>query len=157
MIGWFGCAMLCYVTPKEHLGLPNRDDVKVGVITYKIAAHASDLGKGHPAAKLRDDALSRARFEFRWEDQFNLSLDPETAKLFHDATLPKDAHKVAHFCSMCGPKFCSMKITADVREYAAKLNDKEIGMAAMSDKFKEMGGQVYLDAEKVKESNKTLG
>ncbi|OYX51562.1 MAG: phosphomethylpyrimidine synthase [Alphaproteobacteria bacterium 32-64-14] len=124
MIGWFGTSMLCYVTPKEHLGLPDRDDVKVGVITYKIAAHAADLAKGHPAAKLRDDALSRARFEFRWEDQFNLSLDPETAQKFHDATLPKDAHKVAHFCSMCGPKFCSMKITADVREYAAKLNDK---------------------------------
>ncbi len=124
MIGWFGTSMLCYVTPKEHLGLPDRDDVKVGVITYKIAAHAADLAKGHPSAKLRDDALSRARFEFRWEDQFNLSLDPETAQKFHDATLPKDAHKVAHFCSMCGPKFCSMKITADVREYAAKLNDR---------------------------------
>ncbi len=118
MIGWFGTAMLCYVTPKEHLGLPDRDDVKVGVITYKIAAHAADLAKGHPAAKLRDDALSRARFEFRWEDQFNLSLDPETAKDFHDATLPKDAHKTAHFCSMCGPKFCSMKITQDIRDAA---------------------------------------
>jgi phosphomethylpyrimidine synthase len=123
MIGWFGCAMLCYVTPKEHLGLPNRDDVKVGVITYKIAAHAADLAKGHPAAQLRDDALSRARFDFRWEDQFNLGLDPETARAFHDETLPKDAHKVAHFCSMCGPKFCSMKITQDVRDYAATLND----------------------------------
>ena len=143
-IGWFGTAMLCYVTPKEHLGLPDRDDVKVGVITYKIAAHAADLAKGHPAAKLRDDALSRARFEFRWEDQFNLSLDPETAQKFHDATLPKDAHKVAHFCSMCGPKFCSMKITADVREYAAKLNDKEIGMADMSAKFAEVGKELYV-------------
>src|SRR5712671_1154004 len=167
MIGWFGCAMLCYVTPKEHLGLPNRDDVKVGVITYKIAAHASDLGKGHPAAQLRDDALSRARFDFRWEDQFNLGLDPETARSFHDETLPKDAHKVAHFCSMCGPKFCSMKITQDVRDYAATLNDPasvgmsvngtiEDGMAAMSAKFKEMGSNVYLDAEKVKESNRVL-
>src|SRR6266849_1091509 len=167
MIGWFGCAMLCYVTPKEHLGLPNRDDVKTGVITYKIAAHASDLGKGHPAAQLRDDALSRARFDFRWEDQFNLSLDPETARAFHDETLPKEAHKVAHFCSMCGPKFCSMKITQDVRDYAATLNDPtgvgmsvsgtiEDGMAAMSQKFKEMGSNVYLDAEKVKESNRTL-
>src|SRR5467141_2044938 len=125
MIGWFGCAMLCYVTPKEHLGLPDRNDVKVGVITYKIAAHASDLGKGHPAAQLRDDALSRARFDFRWEDQFNLGLDPETARSFHDETLPKDAHKVAHFCSMCGPKFCSMKITQDVRDYAATLNDPD--------------------------------
>src|SRR5271166_5812720 len=167
MIGWFGCAMLCYVTPKEHLGLPNRDDVKTGVITYKIAAHASDLGKGHPAAQLRDDALSRARFDFRWEDQFNLGLDPETARAYHDETLPKEAHKVAHFCSMCGPKFCSMKITQDVRDYAATLNDPaavgmsmsgviEDGMATMSAKFKEMGAQVYLDAEKVKESNRVL-
>ncbi len=122
MIGWFGCAMLCYVTPKEHLGLPNRDDVKTGVITYRIAAHAADLAKGHPAAQLRDDALSKARFEFRWEDQFNIGLDPDTARSFHDETLPKDAHKVAHFCSMCGPKFCSMKITQDVRDYAATLN-----------------------------------
>jgi phosphomethylpyrimidine synthase len=144
MIGWFGTSMLCYVTPKEHLGLPDRDDVKVGVITYKIAAHAADLAKGHPAAKLRDDALSRARFEFRWEDQFNLSLDPETAQKFHDATLPKDAHKVAHFCSMCGPKFCSMKITADVREYAAKLNDQKVGMADMSAKFAEVGKELYV-------------
>jgi phosphomethylpyrimidine synthase len=118
--------------------------VKVGVITYKIAAHAADLAKGHPAAKLRDDALSRARFEFRWEDQFNLSLDPETAKLFHDATLPKDAHKVAHFCSMCGPKFCSMKITQDVRDYAAKLNDQQMGMADMSAKFAAVGGELYV-------------
>ncbi len=144
MIGWFGTSMLCYVTPKEHLGLPDRDDVKVGVITYKIAAHAADLAKGHPAAKLRDDALSRARFEFRWEDQFNLSLDPETAKLFHDATLPKDAHKVAHFCSMCGPKFCSMKISQDVRDHAAKLNDQSLGFAEMNEKFKQVGGELYV-------------
>ncbi len=138
MIGWFGTAMLCYVTPKEHLGLPNRDDVKVGVITYKIAAHAADLAKGHPAAKLRDDALSRARFEFRWEDQFNLSLDPETARLYHDETLPKEAHKVAHFCSMCGPKFCSMRISHDIRAEAQKE-----GMAAMAEKFRE-GGDLYM-------------
>ena len=146
MIGWFGTSMLCYVTPKEHLGLPNRDDVKTGVITYKIAAHAADLAKGHPAAQLRDDALSRARFDFRWQDQFNLSLDPDTATSFHDETLPKDAHKVAHFCSMCGPKFCSMKITQDVRDYAATLNDKELGMADMSEKFREMGGELYIEA-----------
>jgi phosphomethylpyrimidine synthase len=119
MIGWFGCAMLCYVTPKEHLGLPNKDDVKTGIITYKIAAHAADLAKGHPGAQLRDNALSKARFEFRWEDQFSLGLDPDTARSFHDETLPKDSAKVAHFCSMCGPKFCSMKITQDVRDYAA--------------------------------------
>ena len=125
MIGWFGTAMLCYVTPKEHLGLPDRNDVKDGVIAYKIAAHAADLAKGHPAAQLRDDAISRARFEFRWVDQFNLSLDPDTARSYHDETLPKEAHKVAHFCSMCGPKFCSMKITADVRDYAAGLTDNE--------------------------------
>ena len=127
MIGWFGTAMLCYVTPKEHLGLPNRDDVKVGVITYRIAAHAADLAKGHPAAQLRDDAVSQARFDFRWEDQFNLSLDPDTARSYHDETLPKEAHKVAHFCSMCGPKFCSMKITQDVRDYAATLNEARRG------------------------------
>ncbi len=164
MIGWFGCAMLCYVTPKEHLGLPDRDDVKVGVITYKIAAHAADLAKGHPAAQLRDDALSRARFDFRWEDQFNLGLDPDTAREMHDATLPKDAHKVAHFCSMCGPKFCSMKITQDVRDYAAKQNAgvpdmaaAQAGMDEMSKKFKDMGGEIYHDAEKVKASNRTLG
>ncbi len=156
MIGWFGCAMLCYVTPKEHLGLPNRDDVKTGVITYKIAAHAADLAKGHPAAQLRDDALSRARFDFRWEDQFNLGLDPDTARDFHDETLPKDAHKVAHFCSMCGPKFCSMKITQDVRDYAATLIDKESGMAQMSERFKALGEQVYVAADAVKESNKAL-
>ena len=125
MIGWFGTAMLCYVTPKEHLGLPDRDDVKTGVITYRIAAHAADLAKGHPAAKLRDDAVSRARFEFRWEDQFNLSLDPDTARRFHDETLPKDAHKVAHFCSMCGPKFCSMKITQDLRADAERMAGME--------------------------------
>jgi phosphomethylpyrimidine synthase len=121
MIGWFGCAMLCYVTPKEHLGLPNKDDVKTGIITYKIAAHAADLAKGHPGAQIRDNALSKARFEFRWEDQFNLGLDPDTARAFHDETLPKESAKVAHFCSMCGPKFCSMKITQEVREYAANL------------------------------------
>jgi phosphomethylpyrimidine synthase len=158
MIGWFGTAMLCYVTPKEHLGLPDRNDVKDGVIAYKIAAHASDLAKGHPAAQLRDDALSRARFDFRWIDQFHLSLDPDTALKYHDETLPKDAHKVAHFCSMCGPKFCSMKITQDVRDYAATLNDKEQGMADMSKKFIDMGAQVYVDkAEAVKEANKALG
>ena len=166
MIGWFGTAMLCYVTPKEHLGLPDRDDVKEGVIAYKIAAHAADLAKGHPAAQLRDDALSRARFEFRWVDQFNLSLDPATAREYHDETLPKEAHKVAHFCSMCGPKFCSMKITADVRHYAATLTDNEkaalypdaaqTGMAEMSEKFKAMGSEVYVDAEMVKEGNKAL-
>ena len=149
MIGWFGTAMLCYVTPKEHLGLPNRKDVQDGVIAYKIAAHAADLAKGHPAAQLRDDALSRARFEFRWEDQFNLSLDPDTARSMHDETMPKDAHKVAHFCSMCGPKFCSMEITQQVRDYAAKLNETpemaaKAGMAEMSEKFKEMGAQVYV-------------
>jgi phosphomethylpyrimidine synthase len=143
MIGWFGTAMLCYVTPKEHLGLPNRDDVKAGVIAYRIAAHAADLAKGHPAAQMRDDALSRARFDFRWRDQFNLSLDPETAEAFHDETLPAEGAKVAHFCSMCGPKFCSMKITQDVRDYAARLNDKESGMEEMAKKFREGGGRIY--------------
>jgi phosphomethylpyrimidine synthase len=138
MIGWFGTAMLCYVTPKEHLGLPDRNDVKTGVITYKIAAHAADLAKGHPAAQARDDALSRARFEFRWEDQFNLSLDPETARDFHDQTLPKEAHKVAHFCSMCGPKFCSMKISQDIRTEAQKE-----GMEAMAKKYRQ-GGDLYM-------------
>ncbi|MGP1274621.1 MAG: phosphomethylpyrimidine synthase ThiC [Caulobacterales bacterium] len=152
MIGWFGTAMLCYVTPKEHLGLPDRNDVKTGVITYKIAAHAADLAKGHPAAKLRDDALSRARFEFRWEDQFNLSLDPDTARDFHDQTLPKEAHKVAHFCSMCGPKFCSMKITQDIRDQfgtarAPNEAEAEQGMAEMSEKFRELGGEVYVEKE----------
>ncbi|SFI68584.1 phosphomethylpyrimidine synthase ThiC [Celeribacter neptunius] len=141
MIGWFGTAMLCYVTPKEHLGLPDRDDVKVGVITYKIAAHAADLAKGHPAAQIRDDALSRARFEFRWEDQFNLSLDPDTARSMHDETLPKEAHKVAHFCSMCGPKFCSMRISHDIRAEAQKD-----GMAKMAEKFRE-GGKLYIPLE----------
>ncbi|MGZ0707380.1 phosphomethylpyrimidine synthase ThiC [Coraliomargarita sp. W4R53] len=149
MIGWYGCAMLCYVTPKEHLGLPNKDDVREGVITYKIAAHAADLGKGHPAAQYRDNALSKARFEFRWEDQFSLSLDPEKAKSFHDETLPQDSAKTAHFCSMCGPNFCSMKITEDVRAYAAQLgvSEKEAlekGMEEKSAEFKEKGGEVYL-------------
>ena len=154
MIGWFGTAMLCYVTPKEHLGLPDRDDVKVGVVTYKLAAHAADLAKGHPAAKLRDDALSRARFEFRWRDQFNLSLDPDTAEQYHDQTLPAEGAKTAHFCSMCGPKFCSMKITQEVRDFASKQNAgaetflaAEQGMAAMSEKFREKGGEIYLPAE----------
>ena len=149
MIGWFGTAMLCYVTPKEHLGLPNREDVRQGVITYKIAAHAADLAKGHPGAQHRDDALSKARFEFRWEDQFNLALDPETARSFHDETLPADGAKVAHFCSMCGPKFCSMKITQEVREYAAKkeLEGKEAllkGMTEKSTEFTEKGSEIYL-------------
>jgi len=138
MIGWFGCAMLCYVTPKEHLGLPNRDDVKVGVITYKLAAHAADLAKGHPGAQYRDNALSKARFEFRWEDQFNLSLDPETARSYHDETLPADGAKVAHFCSMCGPKFCSMKITQEIRESAEK------GMLDKSQEFIEKGKEIYI-------------
>jgi len=155
MIGWFGTAMLCYVTPKEHLGLPDRDDVKVGVVTYKLAAHAADLAKGHPAAKLRDDALSRARFEFRWRDQFNLSLDPDTAEQYHDQTLPAEGAKTAHFCSMCGPKFCSMKITQEVRDFAARQNasadtflaaDAAAGMKAMSDRFREQGGEIYLPA-----------
>jgi len=140
MIGWFGTAMLCYVTPKEHLGLPNRDDVKAGVITYRIAAHAADLAKGHPAARLRDDAVSRARFDFRWEDQFNLALDPDTARAFHDETLPKEAHKVAHFCSMCGPKFCSMRITQDLRVEAERL----AGMEEKSREFRERGSELYV-------------
>ena len=174
MIGWYGTAMLCYVTPKEHLGLPDRDDVKVGVVTYKLAAHAADLAKGHPAAQMRDDALSRARFEFRWRDQFNLSLDPDTAEHYHDQTLPAEGAKTAHFCSMCGPKFCSMKITQEVRDFAAKQNapadtflaadvdqtdanraifakgthaDAEKGMADMSEKFREKGSEIYLPAE----------
>jgi phosphomethylpyrimidine synthase len=170
MIGWFGTAMLCYVTPKEHLGLPDRDDVKVGVVTYKLAAHAADLAKGHPAARLHDDALSRARFEFRWRDQFNLSLDPDTAEAFHDQTLPAEGAKTAHFCSMCGPKFCSMKITQEVREFArlqeqgapvpalsldgrgqddasaSTQSDPEAGMAEMSKRFHEVGGEIYLPA-----------
>jgi phosphomethylpyrimidine synthase len=161
MIGWFGCAMLCYVTPKEHLGLPDKQDVKDGLMAYKIAAHAADLGKGHPGAQLRDNALSKARFEFRWEDQFNLGLDPETARAFHDETLPKESGKVAHFCSMCGPKFCSMKITQEVREYAAGLeagqaapavseSDQEVldnaikaGMEEMADQYNRTGRQLY--------------
>jgi len=148
MIGWYGCAMLCYVTPKEHLGLPDKDDVKAGVITYKIAAHAADLAKGHPGAQERDNALSKARFEFRWKDQFNLSLDPTTAKSFHDETLPQDSAKVAHFCSMCGPQFCSMKITQDVRDYAAKLelDEKaalERGLEEKSKEFKDKGSEIY--------------
>ena len=161
MIGWFGTAMLCYVTPKEHLGLPDRDDVKVGVVTYKLAAHAADLAKGHPAARERDDALSKARFEFRWRDQFNLSLDPDTAEQYHDQTLPAEGAKSAHFCSMCGPKFCSMKITQEVRDFAARQNagagsflaasavdeaEAEQGMAEMSAKFREVGGQLYVGA-----------
>ncbi|WP_321348454.1 phosphomethylpyrimidine synthase ThiC [Halopseudomonas oceani] len=149
MIGWFGCAMLCYVTPKEHLGLPNRDDVKTGIITYKIAAHAADLAKGHPGAQIRDNALSKARFEFRWEDQFNLGLDPDTARAYHDETLPKESAKVAHFCSMCGPKFCSMKITQEVREYAAEQRIAAVdlaveeGMKAKSEEFRTTGSQLY--------------
>ena len=160
MIGWYGCAMLCYVTPKEHLGLPNKKDVKDGIITYKIAAHAADLAKGHPGAQLRDNALSKARFEFRWEDQFNLALDPDTAREFHDETLPKEAHKVAHFCSMCGPKFCSMKITQDVRDYAdaleagtlasgadgaagATVTDAAAGMAEKAAEFRQQGAEIY--------------
>jgi phosphomethylpyrimidine synthase len=146
MIGWFGTAMLCYVTPKEHLGLPDRRDVKDGVIAYKIAAHAADLAKGHPAARLWDDALSRARFEFRWEDQFNLGLDPETAREFHDESLPKEAHKTAHFCSMCGPKFCSMKISQDIRDAANAQNDvADAGMAEMAQKFREGGSEIYVE------------
>ncbi len=141
MIGWFGTSMLCYVTPKEHLGLPNRDDVKIGVVTYKLAAHAADLGKGHPGAQIRDDAVSKARFDFRWRDQFHLSLDPDTALSFHDETLPAEGAKRAHFCSMCGPKFCSMKITADIRAAAAA------GMAEKSDEFRAMGGEIYLENE----------
>jgi phosphomethylpyrimidine synthase len=147
MIGWFGTAMLCYVTPKEHLGLPDREDVKQGVIAYKIAAHAADLAKGHPSARFWDDALSRARFEFRWEDQFNLGLDPETARTFHDETLPKEAHKVAHFCSMCGPKFCSMKISQEIRDAAAGQNAVAEGLAEMAEKFKEAGGEIYVEAK----------
>ena len=135
------------MTPKEHLRLPNRDDVKAGVIAYRIAAHAADLAKGHPAAVARDDALSKARFEFRWEDQFNLSLDPDTARSYHDETLPREAHKLAHFCSMCGPKFCSMEITQQVRDYAAKLAEKERGMAEMSERFLASGAEVYVTEE----------
>ncbi|EDL51789.1 thiamine biosynthesis protein ThiC [Vibrio mediterranei AK1] len=154
MIGWYGCAMLCYVTPKEHLGLPNKDDVKTGLITYKLAAHAADLAKGHPGAQIRDNALSKARFEFRWEDQFNLSLDPDTARQFHDETLPQESGKVAHFCSMCGPKFCSMKISQEVREYAKELQGAESidikliddpleGMRQKSKEFRATGAELY--------------
>ncbi|MGZ8364142.1 MAG: phosphomethylpyrimidine synthase ThiC, partial [Caulobacteraceae bacterium] len=149
MIGWYGTAMLCYVTPKEHLGLPNRDDVKAGVIAYKIAAHAADLAKGHPGAQAWDDALSKARFDFRWEDQFNLALDPVTARAFHDETLPAEGAKVAHFCSMCGPKFCSMKISHEIRADAERQNDvassavdAEAGMAEMAERFKAGGGEI---------------
>lgn len=153
MIAWYGCAMLCYVTPKEHLGLPNRDDVKEGLITYKIAAHAADIAKGHPGARARDDAMSLARFEFRWLDQFNIGLDPERAREYHDETLPTQSAKVAHFCSMCGPKFCSMKISSEVREYAHNLGEdiefaKQQGMNEMSEKFKEMGSKIYIQADK---------
>ncbi|WP_429123370.1 phosphomethylpyrimidine synthase ThiC [Aeromonas allosaccharophila] len=170
LIGWYGCAMLCYVTPKEHLGLPNKEDVKQGLITYKIAAHAADLAKGHPGAQIRDNAMSKARFEFRWEDQFNLALDPDTARAYHDETLPQESGKVAHFCSMCGPKFCSMKITQDVRDYAAKLEAVEVklvgmdgqqeqvvaqvesGMARMAETFKETGGEIYHQAAALKQA-----
>ncbi|UXO68213.1 phosphomethylpyrimidine synthase ThiC [Pantoea dispersa] len=155
MIGWFGCAMLCYVTPKEHLGLPNKEDVKQGLITYKIAAHAADLAKGHPGAQIRDNAMSKARFEFRWEDQFNLALDPHTARAYHDETLPQESGKVAHFCSMCGPKFCSMKITQEVREFAARQQAEAqpiaLGMAQMSDAFRSRGGELYHAADALKE------
>jgi len=148
MIGWYGTAMLCYVTPKEHLGLPNRDDVREGVVTYKIAAHAADLAKGHPGAQYRDNALSKARFEFRWEDQFNLSLDPLRARDFHDETLPQDGAKTAHFCSMCGPTFCSMKITEDVRKFAEEQGVTEAealdaGMQAKAREFQERGADIY--------------
>lgn len=148
MIGWFGCAMLCYVTPKEHLGLPDKNDVRQGLITYKIAAHAADLAKGHPGAQIRDNAMSKARFEFRWEDQFNLALDPFTARAYHDATLPQASGKVAHFCSMCGPKFCSMKISQDVRDYAAR-QQMDAGMADMSRAFQAKGGEIYLRQEEI--------
>ena len=155
MIGWFGCAMLCYVTPKEHLGLPNKEDVKQGLITYKIAAHAADLAKGHPGAQIRDNAMSKARFEFRWEDQFNLALDPHTARAYHDETLPQESGKVAHFCSMCGPKFCSMKITQEVREFAARQQAEAqpiaLGMEQMSDAFRSRGGELYHAADALKE------
>ncbi len=158
MIGWFGCAMLCYVTPKEHLGLPNKEDVKQGLITYKIAAHAADLAKGHPGAQIRDNAMSKARFEFRWEDQFNLALDPHTARAYHDETLPQESGKVAHFCSMCGPKFCSMKITQEVREYAARQEAEaqpiEVGMAEMSAAFRTRGGELYHPADSLTQEEK---
>lgn len=153
MIAWYGCALLCYVTPKEHLGLPNKDDVKAGIIAYKIAAHAADVAKGHPAARIHDDTLSQARFSFRWEDQFNLALDPNTARNYHDETLPKQAAKVAHFCSMCGPKFCSMKISQKVREYASTNQLSlgkaiEQGMAEKSREFRERGSELYISEER---------
>ena len=155
MIGWFGCAMLCYVTPKEHLGLPDKEDVKQGLITYKIAAHAADLAKGHPGAQIRDNAMSKARFEFRWEDQFNLALDPHIARTMHDETLPQESGKVAHFCSMCGPKFCSMKISQEVRDFAARQQASaepiEVGMAQMSEQFRRRGGELYHPADAMKE------
>jgi phosphomethylpyrimidine synthase len=149
MIGWYGTAMLCYVTPKEHLGLPNKKDVKDGVIAYKIAAHAADLAKGHPGVQLRDDALSKARFEFRWQDQFNLSLDPDTARAFHDETLPAEGAKIAHFCSMCGPHFCSMKITQEIRQFAGDTGSVqedvlEAGMQEKAEEFKQSGSEIYL-------------
>jgi len=152
--GYHGASMLCYVTPKEHLGLPKKDDVKQGCVAYKIAAHAADVAKGHPGARSRDDALSKARFEFRWQDQFNLGLDPDTAREFHDETLPKDSSKVAHFCSMCGPKFCSMKITQEVREYAAKKGVAEDqamseGMEEKSKEFMAGGGEMYIPIKAV--------
>jgi len=148
MIGWFGCALLCYVTPKEHLGLPNKQDVRDGVLAYKLAAHAADLAKGHPLAQMRDNALSKARFDFRWNDQFNLSLDPEKARDFHDQTLPSEHAKTAHFCSMCGPKFCSMKITQEVRDYAAKngLTEEDAvqkGLVEKANAFKSAGSGLY--------------
>lgn len=147
MIGWFGCAMLCYVTPKEHLGLPNRDDVKEGIITYKIAAHAADVAKGNPGARYRDDMLSKARFEFRWEDQFNLGLDPDRARAYHDETLPKDSAKVAHFCSMCGPKFCSMKISQEVRDYSEQQKIAAAGMKLKSEEFRALGSEIYTEVK----------
>jgi phosphomethylpyrimidine synthase len=157
MIGWFGCAMLCYVTPKEHLGLPNKEDVKQGLITYKIAAHAADLAKGHPGAQIRDNAMSKARFEFRWEDQFNLALDPATARAYHDETLPQESGKIAHFCSMCGPKFCSMKISQEVRDYAAAqeaakpIEVQLTGMEKMSAEFRSRGSELYHSAGNLQE------
>ena len=157
MIGWFGCAMLCYVTPKEHLGLPNKEDVKQGLITYKIAAHAADLAKGHPGAQIRDNAMSKARFEFRWEDQFNLALDPHTARAYHDETLPQESGKVAHFCSMCGPKFCSMKISQEVRDYAASQAEAQpiaIGMQQMSETFRRRGGELYHSVDALNEEKR---
>jgi phosphomethylpyrimidine synthase len=161
LIGWYGCAMLCYVTPKEHLGLPNKEDVKQGLITYKIAAHAADLAKGHPGAQLHDDAMSKARFEFRWQDQFNLALDPDTARSYHDETLPKEGHKLAHFCSMCGPKFCSMKISQEVRDFASaqeaedaqqsegvpQYEEAQQGMAEKAAEFRASGSALYQEAE----------